>query len=233
MSDLLLGGTDRKRLSASLPLLIQPRRREARPPPCGRCGAASWWNGWRETFPVVATAAADVVERWQLPVPLGKCSCCHRGFTCYPPGFYPRRQYQLDVVAEVVAAVALGSEPIAHIAATVMASATSARRWTAWVAALARAGELIAAAAQVDASVATVALPPPRDARHLPAAAVLGGLEALGAALVRVGVAAVERTGLGRVLGWQHRRHGDVYDLVGGHRSFSSAMAPGGRPTTP
>jgi hypothetical protein len=43
----------------------------------------------------------------------------------------------------------------------------------------------------------------------------------------------VERTGLGRVLGWQHRRHGDVYGLVGGHRSFSSAMAHGGRPTTP
>jgi hypothetical protein len=182
---------------------------------------------------VVATAAASVLERWQLALPLGKCSSCHRGFTCYPPGFYPRRQYQLDVVAEVVAAVALGSEPVARVAATVMASATSARRWTAWVAALARAGELVAAAAQVDASIATVALPPPRAARHPQAAAVLAGFEALGAALTRVGVAAMERTGLARVLGWQHRRHGDVYGLVGGHRSFSSAMAPGGRPTTP
>lgn len=233
MSDLLLGGTDRKRHSASLPLLIQPRRREARPPPCGWCGGVSWWNGWRETFPVVATAVAAVVERWQLALPLGKCSSCRRAFTCYPPGFYPRRQYQLDVVADVVAAVALGSEPIAHVAATVTASATSARRWTAWVGALARAGELVAATAQVDASVATVALPPPRAARHPRAAGVLAGLEALGAALVRVGVAAVERTGLGRVLGWQHRRHGDVYGLVRGPRSFSSAMAPGGRPTPP
>jgi len=107
-----------------------------------------------------------VVERWQLALPLGKCSCCHRGFTCYPPGFYPRRQYQLDVVADVVAGIALGSEPVARIVATVTASATSARRWTAWVAALARAGELVAAAAQADASVATVALPPPRGARR-------------------------------------------------------------------
>jgi hypothetical protein len=98
---------------------------------------------------------------------------------------------------------------------------------------LARAGELVAAAAQVDASVATIALPPPRAARHSRAAAVLAGFEALGAALAHVGVAAMERTGLGRVLGWQHRRHGDVYGLVAGHRSFSSAMAPGGRPTTP
>jgi hypothetical protein len=233
MSELLLGGTDRKRLSASLPLLIQPRRREARPPPCGWCGAVSWWNGWRDTFPVVATAAVAVVERWQLPVPLGKCSCCHRAFTCYPPGFYPRRQYQLDVVADVVAGVALGGEPVVDVAAAVTASSTSARRWTAWVAALTRAGDLVAAAAQVDASVATVALPPPRDARHSRAAAVLAGFEALGAALLRVGVAVVERTGLGRVLGWQHRRHGDVYGVVCGPRSFSSAMAPGGRPATP
>jgi len=173
-----------------------------------------------------------VVKRWQLALPLGKCSSCHRAFTCYPPGVYPRRQYQLDVVADVVAGVALGSEPVADISATVTASTTSARRWTAWVAALAQAGELVSAAAQVDASVATVALPPPRDARHPQAAGVLAGLEALGAALVRVGVVAVERTGLGRVLGWQHRRHGDVYGLVRGPRSFSSAMAPGGRPTT-
>ena len=232
MSDILPGGADRKRLSVSLPLLIQPRRRDARPPPCRRCGGASWWNGWRETFPVVATAEVAVVKRWQLALPLGKCSSCHRAFTCYPPGVYPRRQYQLDVVADVVAGVALGSEPVADISATVTASTTSARRWTAWVAALAQAGELVSAAAQVDASVATVALPPPRDARHPQAAGVLAGLEALGAALVRVGVVAVERTGLGRVLGWQHRRHGDVYGVVRGLRSFSSAMAPGGRPTT-
>ena len=232
MSDVLPGAPDRKRLSASLPIVVQPRRRDARPPPCRWCGAASWWNGWRETFPVVAPAAACVVERWQLALPLGKCSCCHRAFTCYPPGVYPRRHYQLDVVAEVVAGVALGSEPIAHIAATVTASSTSARRWTAWVAALARAGEFVAAAAQVDPSVATVALPPPSVARHPRAAAVLAGLEALGTALVRVGVAAVERTGLGRVLGWQHRHHGDVYGVVRGPRSFSSAMAHGGRPAT-
>src|SRR5262249_40987339 len=152
---------------------------------------------------------------------------------CYPPGFYPRRQYQLDVVADIVAEVALGSAPIADIAVAVTASPTSTRRWTAWIAALTRPGELVAAAAQVDASVATICLPPPRAARHPRAAAVLAGLEALGTALLRVGVAAGERTGLGRVLGWQHRRHGDIYGLVHGPRSFSSAMAPGGRPSTP
>ena len=57
--------------------------------------------------------------------PLGKCSCCRRAFTCYPPGGYPQRQYQLDVVADVVAGVALGSEPTAQVAAMVTASPTS------------------------------------------------------------------------------------------------------------
>lgn len=227
MSDVPLRGSDRK-----LPLVVQPRRRGERPPSCALCGAASWWNGWRETFPVVATAVAFVVERWLLPVPLAKCSSCHQGFTCYPPGFYPRRQYQLDVVADVVASVALGSELVAHAATAVSASSTSARRWTAWVAALGRASELIGAAAQIDPSVATVALPPPSGTRHPRAAAVLAGLEVLGTALVHVGVALVERTGLGRVLGWQHRQHGEVYGVVVGARSFSPAMAPGGRPTT-
>lgn len=228
MSDVLLGGLGRK-----LPFLVQPRQRGERPPPCARCGAAAWWNGWRETFPVVATAVAAVVERWQLPLPLGKCSSCRRCFTCYPPGFYPRRQYQLDVVAAVVAGVALGGESVAQAATTVAASTTSARRWTAWVAALAHASDLVAAAARIDPSAATVALPPPTTARDPGAAAVLAGLEALGDALLRVGVAVVERTGLGRVLGWQHRRHGDCYWVSGSARSFSSAMARGGRPTTP
>lgn len=228
MTDVSLGGSDRK-----LPVFVQPRRRDERPPPCPRCDGRSWWNGWRETLPVVATAVASAVERWQLPLPLGKCSSCHRGFTCYPPGFYPRRQYQLDVVADVVASVALGSESVVQTATAVSASCTSARRWTAWVAALARASELHVAVAQIDLSAATVALPPPTDARHPRAAAVLAGLEALGAALVRAGIVVVERTGLGRVLGWQHRRHGDVYGVVAGARSFSPAMAPGGRPHVP
>ncbi|MCW5803574.1 MAG: hypothetical protein KIT31_14420 [Deltaproteobacteria bacterium] len=136
-------------------------------------------------------------------------------------------------MADVVAGVALGGEAIAEVAAGANASSTSARRWTSWVAALATASELTEAVARIDPSGATVASPPPGDARWPAAAAVLAGLEALGAALVRAGVVVVERTGLGRVLGWQHRRHGDVYGLVAGTQSLSSAMAPGGRRLTP
>jgi hypothetical protein len=176
-------------------------------------------------FPVVASSSDGAVERRELPLPRAKCSCCRIGFTCYPVGFYPRRQYQLDVVADVVAAVAMGDDSVADAAVRRSTSATSVRRWSAWIAALAEVDALHAVAAQVDPSTAPVATATTRSR----AAAVLDALEVLGAALVRVGVALVERTGLGRVLGWQRRGHGDVYGLVAGPKQFSPGMALGGR----
>jgi hypothetical protein len=178
MSDLLLDGERRKPVS-SLPLILEPRRREARPPPCAICCGACWWNGWRVVFPVVATTTVGAVERRELPLPRAKCSCCHLGFTCYPPGFYPRRQYQLDVVAEVVAAVEIGCESTAVATTASSASPTSVRRWSVWIGALADVTALHAVAAQVDPSTAAVATPTPTSRTT----AVLDALEVLGAAL--------------------------------------------------
>jgi hypothetical protein len=177
-------------------------------------------------FPVVALSSVGAVERREVPLPRAKCASCRLGFTCYPRGFYPRRQYQLDVVADVVAAIAVGGESVADTAVTSSASETSVRRWSAWIAALAEVDALHAVAAQVDPSTAPVATATP----HSRGAAVLDALEVLGAALARTGVTLVERSGLGRVLGWQHRGHGDVYGLVAGPKQFSPAMAFGGRP---
>jgi len=170
----------------------------------------------------MSAGAGAGVERQARTLPRAKCSSCGRGFTCYPPGIYPRRQYQLDVVAAAVAAVEVGGESIAHAVAASAASATSVRRWSAWIAALAEVGAVHAVAAELDPSGATVATAAPRSR----AAAVLDALEVLGAALVRIGVAVVERTGLCCVLGWQHRAHGEVVGL--GCR-LSPAMARGGR----
>ena len=217
------GGDDRKILPRSLPFILEPRRRDERPPRCGSCGGTAWWNGWRVTYPVVASSP-DAVERHERSLPRAKCSSCGLGFTCYPPGAYPRRQYQLDVVADAVAAVARGDESVTLAVAASSASPTSARRWSGWIAVLAEVAVLHAVAAQVDPSGATVATATPRSGT----AAVIDALEVLGAALVRAGVAVVERTGLGRVLGWQHRGHGDVFGLAGPR--LSPAMARGGRP---
>jgi hypothetical protein len=127
-----------------------------------------------------------------------------------------------------VAAVAIGGERVADAAATCAASATSVRRWSAWIAVLAEVSALHAVAAEVAPDTAIVATATPCSRT----AAVLGALEVLGATLVRVGVAVVERTGLGRVLGWQHRAHGVAVALVAGPTRLSPAMALGGRPLT-
>jgi hypothetical protein len=192
--------------------ITKERQRAERPPPCGHCRARSWWNGWRVVFPTVAALVAGIVERWELPLAKAKCSACKRGFTCYPPGIYPRRRYQLDVVADVTGAVALGGASARRAAAAAHATASSARRWVAWVGTLAQPRDLLAVATRLDpdapAGAGLGALRAPA-----PAAPVLAALEQLGAALVRAGVAVAERTGLGRVLGWQHCAHGAVFGL--------------------
>ena len=214
----------------TLGLRAQPRRRPERPPACRRCSAPSWWNGWRMIFPTVAAAVGGLVERWELPLPRAKCSVCKVGFTCYPEGIYPRRQYQLDVVAAVAAAVVVGAQSAARAASAGYASATSGRRWVSWVAGLARPRDLLAVAARLDpdapagAGLAGVAVGETVRAR---AARVLAAFEQAGAALKRRGLALAGRTGLGRVLGWQHAAHGDIYGLVTGEK-LSPGMALGG-----
>jgi hypothetical protein len=166
-------------------------------------------------------------ERW---LPRAKCTICHHSFTCYPPGHYPHRQYQLDVVGEVVAAIAIGGEVATKAVAPVTASPTSGRRWTAWVAQLAAPAALLAVAQRLDpgapvgAGISTTASA--SGTRSL-AAPALHAFEELGAALVRRAVVLASRTGLGRVLEWQHRLHGDVVYLMAAPRCLSPAMALG------
>jgi hypothetical protein len=179
-------------------------------------------------FAVVLDACGGTVARWQWPVPRAKCSRCRHGFTCYPPGLYPRRQYVLDVVAQVLAAAVVGGASFANAARGSGASATSARRWTRWVGALGQPGELFAAAARLDPySSAETGMSTGTASSTVRTAArrVLGALEHLGAALLRRGVECVEHSGLGRVLGWQHRVHGEFVQLTRPPDRLSPAMA--------
>ena len=229
MPDVPPSGPGRKPLVT----ITKPRERPERPPTCRRCQGRAWWNGWRIVFPLVALVAG-LVERWELPLARAKCSVCRRGFTVYPGGIYPRRQHQLDAIAGVVAEVTVGAGiSVAAAAYSAHTSATSVRRWTGWVADLAAPGDLLGVAARLDpdapagAGLSTSIAPPTAHGR---AARALAALEALGAALIHRGLAFVERTGLGRVLGWQHAAHGDVYGLVAGPRQLSPRMALGGAP---
>jgi hypothetical protein len=208
-------------------LLKKPRERSGRPPSSRCCGSACWWNGWRVVFPVVSLGDG-VFQRWELALSLAKCTGCGAGFTVYPEGIYPRRQYQLDVVAQISAAVVVGREPAGQAAARAGASATSARRWVLWLAQLVAPGELITLASRLDPGCATVPGAPasPETDKGGCAARVLAALEQVGLALLARGIRCVERTGLGRLLGWQHRAHGDIYGPCVESRRFSTGMAP-------
>jgi len=165
------------------------------------------------------------VEVW-LPRVRCRSGTCP-DFVVRPSELYPRRQYQLDTVASVAAAMAIGGQSAAQAAAPATASPTSARRWTRWVAQLAEPGALIAATRKIDPDAPagaglSVTVPSGLWSR---AALVLCALEELGLALVRRGVELVSRTGLGRVLEWQHRLHRVVVGLVVERRHLSPAMA--------
>ena len=169
------------------------------------------------------SGAASRVERC---IARAKCSSCRRGFTCYSDELYPQRQYQLDVVARVVAEIAVGQRSAPAAAREAGASTTSARRWTRWVAEIADASELLRVTRHIDPATpagAGLSLHVGAGVRHR-AACVLDALEQLGAALVRRGVALAMRSGLGRVLAWQRSLFGDVVNLVTEPKSLSPAV---------
>jgi len=134
----------------------------------------------------------------------------------------------------VFAISALGVIPAAHYigkSTEALAHYTGPRIGGLLNATLGNAAELLAVAAQLDADGAAGMRVPAHEGRRPGAeraAQVLAALEQLGAALVRRGLRLAERTGLGRVLAWQHTAHGDVYGLVAGRLRLSPAMAPGG-----
>jgi len=206
------------------------RERPERPPPCPLCQSASWWNGWRLVFPMLRRLFDGAVERGEQWLARTKCSLCRHASTLYPPGLYPRRQYQLDVVADVVATMAFGERGPTQAAREVAGSPTSAQRWAQWVTELCDAATLLTVTARIDpdasagAGIAARTWPSPVRSQL---ARVLDALETLGGALVRAGVALGSRSGLGRVLEWQHRSHGDVVGLVCEPRRLSPPMALG------
>ncbi|OGV74742.1 MAG: hypothetical protein A3K18_15140 [Lentisphaerae bacterium RIFOXYA12_64_32] len=180
--------------------------------------------------PIVANLVNGTLERWELWLPRNKCSSCHRSSTCYPQGVYPHRQYQLDVISGVGAAIVLGKQSVAKVCEEQGVSVSSGRRWTSWLAELAVPGDLRALAAKLDPRAAVGSgmsvLFEARASRptHQRAALVQSALEQAGAALARLGIATWARTGLGRVLGWQFDAHRVLVRLVVPPTKLSPAL---------
>lgn len=147
----------------------------------------------------------------------------------YAPGDYPHRVYQPDVVAQVVAAHAIGAQSAAMAAMVAGASATSARRWTRWIAALVDVGELMAIAAQLDGESvhgAGISGSAGDGVRALAKRALIS-MEALGKALIQTGAKLASVTGLGRLLEWQFIAHRVWVPLTGrGDQSSPRMVIP-------
>lgn len=208
----------------------EARQRDKRPPRCHRCAGAAWWNGWRLVFPVVVDAADGALHRLELWLAKAKCSQCKGGFCIYPLGHYPRRQYQLDGVAQVTAAEAMGKQPEAPAPGAVVPSATSRRRWLKWVAELSAPAQLFSMAVRLMPGIPLgrgLSSAAPKTSVRARAAQVLWGLEVLGVALCGLGQGLGHRTGLGRVLWWQYAIHRDIYSPSAEPTKFSPAMAFG------
>jgi transposase-like protein len=225
--DNVAGNIDMSACGSEGPEVPRPQR-TGRPPPCPRCGSASWWNGWRLVFAVVVATVTGNPERLARWLVRAKCASCQRAFTCYPDDQYPHRQYQLDAVARVASAMAMGGEAAKQAAGRVGASLTSARRWTGWVSQLVEPSALLGVAQQLEQEVSVSegfsTGEPPRS-RYRSAARVLSALEQLSQVLVRRGLGMGCATGLGRVLSWQLRAHGDVVYLAAEPRCLSPRMA--------
>lgn len=115
-----------------------------RPSPCEVCGADSWWNGWREVTRRHLSSGGVEIQPGQR---LHRAKCSKRGcpapsWTVYPPGRYPERRFDLDVVAQAVAESAFErnedgrATAFAAIGQRYACSGRSVSRWTGWVARL-------------------------------------------------------------------------------------------------
>jgi hypothetical protein len=166
----------------------------------------------------VVCGIADAVEYASGQVRRRAC-CSERGcsaasWTVYPAGSYPHRTFQLDVVSSAVAQVAAG-QSVRRAAERHQCSRRSVSRWRSWCSAgLVAAEGLASAAARLDPD----GLPPParagRDAQGQ-AGWALRLWERLADVLAHRGVGLpAGRSGLQRVLCWQHEREGVVVWLT-------------------
>jgi hypothetical protein len=196
----------------SIPCEERRGKRKERPEPCQLCGAAAWWNGSRVVSAVVCSLG-NVVEYVSGQVRRRAC-CSERGcpapsWTVYPPGNYPHRSFQLDVVSSAVARVAAG-ESARQAAERHQCSRRSVGRFRHWCARLVAPEELSATVVRLDPD----GLPPPAPGSgegRDQAGWALRLWERLADLLAHRGVVLPEgRSGLERVLCWQRERDGVV-----------------------
>jgi len=158
------------------------------------------WNGSRTRTASVRVEAEDettVVYLDDIPCRRIKCGSagCRRSWTLRPPGLFPRRHYQLDVVASGTSEYLFAAEAsLTGVAATHDCSRRTVGRWLGWESGLVEpselqrhllevSGEPLVLKAHPVAALARKAVDTAREKVLTAAASVLTLLEVLGAAL--------------------------------------------------
>ena len=187
-------------------------KRKERPEPCRECGAAAWWNGSRVVSAVViglAAAAEYVSGQVRRRARCSDRRCATGSWTVYPSGTYPHRTFQLDVVSSAVSQVAAG-ESRRRAAERHQCSRRSVSRWLRWCAQLVAVEELTAACVRLDPDGLPAPTPGGTEVEDQGGRA-LRLWERLADLLAHRGVCLPEgRSGLQRLLTWQHERQGEV-----------------------
>lgn len=211
---------------ATLPAKRRGRQYVERPAACRLCASRASWNGTRIISSMKAAGPGEVVRKTDVVRWRARCSskprdCSAKDWTVYEDGGYPHRTFELDVVANAVAAVEVGEQSMTAAAATHMCTRHSVRRWRRWMATLVAARALEQLCARLDPTTTTG-----QGRRSGSAATVLGYLERLAALLAQAGVSLPRAaSGLGRILRHQLERFGEVFHLT---KSSPPLRADGG-----
>lgn len=208
----------KERLAISVPRSGLPRKYPDRPAPCRTCGTAAWWNGWREVTRRRLEPSGRVEIQPGQRLHRAKCSredCPAPSWTVYPPGRYPDRRFDIDVVAQAVAEGAFERDeegrptPFATIARRYSCSGRSASRWTCWVAGLTDIESLARECMRIDPDGLPAAVRPEATDSRAQAGWALAVFDRFAALLERQGaLSRGPQPSLVRVLDDQRVRHG-------------------------
>jgi len=144
-----------------------------------------------------------------------QCRACHRSWTLYEAGGYPRRTFTLAVAAAAIAELAMNPMgTLSSVARGFLCDRRTVGRWSAWMARLADPDHLSRACARLDPA----GLPVPRLFAGLGRVASAGLLLLLLDHLARLlrnrGVALEPGPGLAAILRWQFDRFRTVSHLT-------------------
>lgn len=221
------------------PCPAHPHKHEERPPACSLCGSPAWWNGWRAVTGKCLGSSGRLESHPGQRLHRATCSkgdCPAPSWTVYPPGRYPDRRFDLDVVVGAVAAGVHGrdgeDQPLTReaIGRRYACSGRSVSRWTRWIAELTDVEALARTCIRIDPDGMPAAVRPDAADIRARAGRALAVFDRFAALLEdRNVLPRTKAPSLVRILDDQRLRHGVQFPL----RGLSPPLSIGTAQTVP